>query len=249
LPPELEQSIFELTARAYPGNAYTFALVSRRIQVWMEAILYETVTLSSQKVCKSFLHAIKRRPRSFFTANVKSLCIPGDIELDHALSILTVCQGVINLAYWINRNFASPKPWPESHFSVISALRPVRLSINTTGLFGSAMPPDLTHPFFSRVSHLEIVDWPWPVLSTQFELLPSLTHLALDLDSYDEFTLNKLRHIFEACVNLRVLLCLVVDEATMINAISAITSSDRNFDHRLVVLPDSDVIANWESSL
>lgn len=34
LPPELEQSIFELTARTYPRNTAEFALVSRRVQVW-----------------------------------------------------------------------------------------------------------------------------------------------------------------------------------------------------------------------
>lgn len=215
----------------------------------MEAILYETVTLSSPGICKSFLYAVKRRPPSFFANNVKSLCIPGDIERDHAFSILAVCQGVTNLAYWITRDFASPKTWSESYFSVISKLRPVHLSINTLGLFGSAMSPDLTHPFFSRVTHLEIVDWLWPVLSTEYELLPSLTHLALDLDNFDESTINKLRHITDVCANLRVLLCLVADEEKMITATSAIASLDSNFDQRLVILSDSDVIGNWESSL
>ncbi|KAG6820205.1 hypothetical protein H0H93_004055 [Arthromyces matolae] len=249
LPTELERAILELTVKCYPGNAYNFALISRRAQIWMETYLYEIVTISNSKICKSFLCAVESRPPSFFAATVKSLCIPGDIEAEHALRILSVCQGVINLAYWINSYHTLTRTSSQSHFSVVSTLRPLRLSINTAGFFGPAMPPDLTHPFFSQVTHLEIVDWPWPAISTKFELLPSLTHLALDLDGYDQFTINQIRNLFESCKRLRILLCLVTDEETMINATSAFDPLNAEFGYKLVILSDSDVIGNWENSL
>ncbi|KAG6817130.1 hypothetical protein H0H87_012321 [Tephrocybe sp. NHM501043] len=214
----------------------------------MENYLYDTVTLSSPKLCTGFLYAIQCRPEGFFSETVKSLCIPADIDANQALQILTVCQGVINLAYWISGPPDLPQSISKSHFSAISSLRPNRLSINAAGLFGSSKPPDLTHTFFSRVTHLEIVDWPYPAIS-KFELLPSLTHLALDLQGYDEETVREICCILKSCNQLRALLCLVEDEATMINAASAFALLDKDFDRRLVILSEPDGMGSWEDSL
>ncbi|KAF8074548.1 hypothetical protein FPV67DRAFT_1665300 [Lyophyllum atratum] len=245
-PPELERDIFEIAARLHPGTAVVFALVSRRVQLWMESYIYDTVTLATTSICHRFLYAVEVRSSSFFTETVKSLCIPGDIKPDDVQPILKVCRGVVNLAYWINIPSAHYSP-----FSIVSPLRPVQLSINTGGLFGREIPPNFTHPFFERVTHLEIVDWPWEAgssASSGFELLPSLTHLALDVDGYDESIINQLRSLLEACQRLRVLLCLARTEEDMINTAHAFAELDKD-DDRIVILSDSDVVENWQGSL
>jgi hypothetical protein len=203
----------------------------------VEVIIYDSVMLSNDTVCEQFCHTIDVRPSSFFVANVKSLCIPGDIDPIAAGRILSTCQGVINLAYWIMVG-------PPS-FSEITSLRPIRLSINTHGLFGQG-PPDFAHPFFTRVTHLEIVDWPWMADSAGLALLPCLTHLGVDLDHYDASIIDRLRHILTSCQSLLVLLCLVPNDNAMIVASNALAPLD---DHRLVILSDSDVLENWEASL
>lgn len=192
-------------------------------------------------MCTQFLFAVDAKPPTFFASTVKSLCIPGDIPPDEAKRVLDVCQGVVNLAYWI---ISCPMPTP---FSIIT-FQPKRLSINTFGLFGQNTSPDFGHPFFSKVTHLEIVDWPWRDTAPRFDIVPCLTHLALDVDPYDEAIVSGLRHILNSCQQLRVLLCLVREEYA-INDASTILACIDNDDGRLVILLDSDVLENWEASL
>ncbi|TFK68745.1 hypothetical protein BDN72DRAFT_841437 [Pluteus cervinus] len=236
-PPELEREIMEETARSYPGSAVSLALVSRRARMWMETFIYETVTLSTIAICERFLYTMKQRPLSFFVAHVKSLCIPGDIPPSDAEKVLVVCQGVVNLACW-------PMNGPPL-FHLVSDLRPKRLSINTSGMFGVNVPPDFRHPFFQNVTHLEIVDWLWCSWSG-LEFIPCLTHLALDLDNYHDGVVDRLRQIMSSCRTLAVCICFVPSDRAMIQAQKAVSNID---DKRLVVLSDSDPLENWEASL
>lgn len=207
------------------------------IRLRVESIIYETVTLSDNIICARFTRTIDNRPCSFFTEHVKSLCIPGDIDSSAAGRILSKCQGVINLAYWIE---VGPP-----FFSKVTSLRPKRLSINIHGLFGEG-PPDFSHPFFTNVSHLEIVDWPRMKNSTGLSLLPHLTHLAVDLDRYDTSIIDRLRHTLQSCQALLVLVCLVPSDVAMVEASYAFATLN---DDRLVILSEFDVLENWEASL
>ena len=204
----------------------------------MESILYDSVTLSNSAMCTRFLRAIDARPAAFFAANVKSLCIPGDIDPLGANHILVACQGVVNLAYWIT--YDNP-----SSFHLITSLRPKRLSINTRGLFGSSAPVHFGQPFFANVTHLELVDWPWMTYSN-LELLPSLTHLAVDLDLFDDRIIRRLHDILDSCRLLLVLLCLVPNDDVMVKATASLAELN---DSRIVVLSDADVLEDWEASL
>ena len=110
----------------------------------MGALIYEMITLSDARLCRRFLFTIDSR--------TKSLCIPGDIRPDHAKRILSVCQGVTNLAHWITS-------WcPPSTFGLIaSTLHPRQLSFNTYDFFHLTTPPDFALSF-ARVTHLGVVD-------------------------------------------------------------------------------------------
>ena len=260
LPQELERDIFETTARAHPGTAAVIALVARRAQIWsllsllflpslkqksarMDALIYEMITLSDARLCRRFLFTIDSRPPHFFAHKVKSLCIPGDIRPDHAKRILSVCQGVTNLAYWIT-SWCPPAPFG----LIASTLHPRQLSFNTYGLFHLTTPPDFTLPFFLRVTHLEVVDWPFIAESCTFKRLPSLTHLAVDIDQYVHAIALELRRILRACQHLVVLLCLVRQESTMTDVEEAFRLVGDD-GRRLVILPDLEPLENWEASL
>lgn len=204
----------------------------------MESLIYESITLSDAGMCALFLRTIDERPTAFFAANVKSLCIPGDVDPLVAERILLACQGVVNLAYWIT--FSPPS------FQIITTLRPNRLSINTRGLFGEDTTAHFDLPFFANVTHLELVDWPWMPLLPNLEVLPCLTHLALDLDSFDEQIIKQLRHLLDACRLLVVLLCLVPDDNSMVTASCSLAEID---DSRLVILSDTDALEDWDAFL
>ncbi|KAJ7230394.1 hypothetical protein GGX14DRAFT_410651 [Mycena pura] len=238
LPPELVCHIFEMTAQ-FPRNAVNLVLVSRRTQIWIERLIYDTVTLSDRELCSKFLRTLDSRPAQFFADNVKSLCIPGDIQLLEAKRVLAACQGVVNLAIWLPLH-AAPL------FPCVSALRPRRLSINVHGLYGMGREPDFTHPFFSKVTHLELVDWfDLTTCLTLDYLAPHLTHLALDVDVVEGAT-TRLRDVLASCRSLVLCLGLVTDDDTMIVASDQLAVID---DPRLVILSESDVVENWEASL
>ncbi|KAJ7261898.1 hypothetical protein C8J57DRAFT_460102 [Mycena rebaudengoi] len=239
LPPEIEREIFELTAQ-FPGNAVQLVLVARRARIWIERLLYETITLSDQELCDKFIRTLDSRPAQFFIDNVKSLCVPGDLEPLGAQRILKVCQGVINLALWLPQQ-------PTPLFPLICTLRPLRLSINVNGVYGNG-EPDFTHDFFSKVSHLELVDWPadWATCPRLEYLYPHLTHLAIDLDQYTDLSEVRLREMLSSCPSLVICLGLVSNDNAMILTSNHLESIE---DPRFVILSDSEVLENWEASL
>ncbi|KAJ7483342.1 hypothetical protein FB451DRAFT_1234162 [Mycena latifolia] len=239
LPPEIEREIFEMTAR-FPRNAVKLALVARRTQIWIERIIYETVTLSNQDICDKFLRTLDSRPAQFFMDNVKSLCVPGDIEPLVAERVLKACQGVVNLAIWLPPQHAPLLPF-------VCLLRPKRLSINVCALYGSGCEPNFAHPFFSNVTHLELVDWAGWATSIHIEhLFPHLTHLALDFDCFTEGSTTRIHEILASCRSLVLCLGLVSNDPTMIVVSDHVANIG---DPRLVILSESDVLENWEASL
>ncbi|KAF8211077.1 hypothetical protein K438DRAFT_1959272 [Mycena galopus ATCC 62051] len=223
LPPEIEREIFEITAQ-FPGNAVNLVLVARRTQIWIERLIYETVTLSDEHICHKFLRAVDSRPAQFFTDNVKSLCVPADIDPLSTARVLKACQGVVNLAIWL----VEPHEIRSCPASAHSAPRAF-----------------FAHPFFSHVTHLELVDWlAWAAYIDY--LSPHLTHLALDFDLECDGSEARLRAVLASCRSLLVCVALVNNDEDMIVVSDQLAEIE---DPRLVVLSESNVIENWEASL
>ncbi|KAJ7231717.1 hypothetical protein B0H12DRAFT_1146251 [Mycena haematopus] len=238
LPPEIEREIFEITAQ-FPGNAVNLVLVARRTQIWIERLIYDTVVLSDEEICHKFIRTLDSRPAQFFVDNVKSLCVPADVDAFSTARVLKTCQGVVNLAIWL----VEPQDTPL--FPFISSLRPTRLSINVHGLYGSGCKLDFEHPFFSNVTHLELVDWlAWAAYIDY--LSPHLTHLAVDFDLDLQGSETKLRDVLACCRSLVVCIALVSDDESMIVVANGLAGIE---DPRLVILSESNVIENWEASL
>ncbi|KAJ7678709.1 hypothetical protein B0H17DRAFT_1078132 [Mycena rosella] len=184
LPYELEREIFELTARAHPKYAPQLALVAGYVQTWVEAVIYETIVLGAPSEKQNlFWRTFSSRSPFFFSKNIRALHLTTGVSYSHARQIISICTNLSSLTCWAN-----PLTSRDEFCALLSPnLR--RLSINASILWSPTGPttaPDLTHPLFARLTHLEVVNPPtwfdWaPLLDGA---LPNLTNLAFgDLDS------------------------------------------------------------------
>jgi hypothetical protein len=242
LPHDIEREIFETTARLHWRSASDLMLVARRVKVWIEPIVYEVVKLNPQEKSGHFIRTMDIKPSNFFARRVKNVCIPYNIPVQQAIRILSVCTSVDNLACWI-------RAWNQPElFSTMKTLRPRHLSVHLQSLLGECGKPDFSDPFFSKVTHLRLVDewWSW-IDWSGFGLMPSLTHIALDCSEPDIQLGFAIHQILEECKSLKV--CLVVvskeDEGRQMNP---------NYwravrDPRLVTLNHPDPIGCWEGGL
>ncbi|PPQ96166.1 hypothetical protein CVT26_004798 [Gymnopilus dilepis] len=217
LPYELERDIFELTARAYPCEAVKLSTISKYVQEWVEAVIYETVVLDFPlSRTESFLDTFLSRPPSFFARTVKRLHITTVVPFTQARAIIAACSNITDLTCW-----ADPNNIREDLISVIPSEQIHRLSIKLTGLWGafSERPSQqFTPKLFPNLTHLEIVNPTGPNARVQIDLdgllsLPKLTHLALG-ELWIHYHLDLIPHLqraLEQSPKLRVLLLISRD--------------------------------------
>ncbi|KAJ7359736.1 hypothetical protein DFH08DRAFT_846859 [Mycena albidolilacea] len=174
LPVELEREIFELVASTDVATALRLAVAARRVQVWVEPIIYSKVVVahapedrlqmqyartvlwdrtaraqrsqkaSNQPKIPRFIRTIPFRPESFFARHVKSLQIGHLSELE-LVTVLSACTGISELGWWAN--VLTPL--------VIAALNLLtlrRLSVDPSFDFARLT----TAPMFATITHLDI---------------------------------------------------------------------------------------------
>ncbi|KAK7001315.1 hypothetical protein R3P38DRAFT_3216885 [Favolaschia claudopus] len=222
LPYELEQEILELSARAHPQYAPQLTLISRYVQTWIEAVIYETVVLG---------------PREFFSKNIRNLHLTSGVLYDRARDLISVCTSLSTLTCWAN-------PLSSRNDSQTALQSPFlrRLSIDASILWPPRTSPvsqlDLTHPVFARLTHLEIVNPPsefdWaPLLSG---LLSCLTHLAFgDLNAAHAATM--IDFFCDALVSEEPRLQMLIAVSREEYFLSAVELSGLSQDPRFVCLP------------
>lgn len=177
LPFELEQNIFEIAADSDRCSASSLALVARRVQFWVEPVIYNCVALQygssdSARVLEGFISAIKTKPSSFFARYVKTLLL-SEIPACLTMEILAVCTGITDLRVW------PYTPSAVAQFVVASPIRPTHLSFSAEHLVQDRAP-NFALPFYRELTHLELHDT-WGQLiawEPNFAMLPQLTHLA-----------------------------------------------------------------------
>ncbi|KAJ7621975.1 hypothetical protein DFH06DRAFT_769497 [Mycena polygramma] len=112
LPPELEREIFELVAaydlsldplthRRVGDTVLALPLVCRRVQNWIEPMIYERVSFlwasNGGECAPRFLETISARPASFFATHLKHLYFDyGTLALSGIKQVLGVCTGVVS---------------------------------------------------------------------------------------------------------------------------------------------------------
>ncbi|KAF8057430.1 hypothetical protein FPV67DRAFT_1430191 [Lyophyllum atratum] len=262
LPHDILRLVFEQAALDDRKTALKLVLVSRLVQYWIERMLYSVVNLHRETTCRAFLRTIETshtKSRAFFATHVKSLCISYDIYNDRIVRIITVCQGVTSLTFWV-----VPTTWKTScrlpHYEIAAALdplRPKKLSVLLHGVLGSPYPRfDLS--FFQKITHLSVIN-KWEDWTTWwgFDLLPCLTHLSFDLrvgprslDDRTAYTIAQALHgVLSRCTQLRVCVLLLIFDplpgftaATIANILPGHAR-----DPRLVFMHDSEPFLDREA--
>ena len=205
-PWDIERLIFEEAATDDIRTALQLALIARYVQSWyvdyelvhndpcaqtkhsfdrIEPIVYKIVTLNYEAKEVAFLQSliITTKPRFFYTRCVKTLYLAWRLkgDFDTILPILRNCQGVTNLVCWAQLEYPDPRVT-----DVVAALRPQKLRISLINLLGTRQP-DLSHPFFGSITHLNLLDLyeEW-ITWSGIHLLPCLSHLVLRMDGRSE---------------------------------------------------------------
>lgn len=197
--------IVEIGARLDNHTAFQLALVSKCFQAWCdlllytidfthglltvnraELIMYEKISLRDHHERSRFLHSVKitNKPPSFYERSIKALFLPYTQACKHhklcsnlacAYALLPICLGATRITCWITlRDRCDPQL-----AALIAQMRPTWLSARLKNLLAPG-PPDFSAPFFSGITHIELVDDEWYKWSG-FHHLPCLTHVRVRL--------------------------------------------------------------------
>ncbi|KAJ7461133.1 hypothetical protein FB451DRAFT_1269051 [Mycena latifolia] len=139
-----------------PCRISTLLLVASRVRRWIEPLRYRTIAVTwgglhdhPRWTAAALARTIRAKPAGFFRHAVHSLLINHCVDTE-ALTIFSACSGIQNL----NITGVSSDALP---FQLIGALPLKRLYAHLGGLFGDS-PIDFSHPLFSQLTHLEVVD-------------------------------------------------------------------------------------------
>ncbi|KAJ7434898.1 hypothetical protein B0H11DRAFT_697459, partial [Mycena galericulata] len=183
-PPELERQIFEICAFSRPVTIRRLILVAWRVKEWVEPLLYRTIAVTHSQPMQGYpifsskylLSAIRSKPASFFHDHVRNLLLHSAPHYAIA-GILSVCTEADNICI---------PDLPDSMLPSIVKLRPRHLSTSLESLLDRLQP---SHPFFSRITHLDLTAAPYrysipPGIWSSLSRLPHLTHISFDAVSF-----------------------------------------------------------------
>ncbi|KAF7292587.1 hypothetical protein MIND_01156200 [Mycena indigotica] len=216
LPVELEREIFELSASVCDSKGVSLTLVARRVQAWIEPLVYETLVLDSRKESQRILDLANERPLGFLASIVRKVVLTNATYEPH--SILSLCSGATHVA--MDEVACSDLLIPPVLASMTS-IRHLTIAAGempecTLGLIYSPAP------VFRGVTHLTLLDYfhfegdLLPFVAS----LPALTHLAL----YHPPLCQTTRRFLEVCTNLHVLVILADSEEDRLRKMAGNTS-------------------------
>ncbi|KAJ7088095.1 hypothetical protein C8R44DRAFT_892895 [Mycena epipterygia] len=153
-PLELEQQIFEIAALLQPVGIPKLMLVAWRVKEWVEPLLYRIIALDQPRrlpvlpaITTTLLSSAMESRPAFFHRVIRHIMI-SDVHTSIPEYVLSICSGVDNL--WVNDDLTQ----------TISVMEPLRLQ----HLYAQTLPflriLSPLHPFFSRITHLELMDAP-----------------------------------------------------------------------------------------
>ncbi|KAJ7256872.1 hypothetical protein B0H12DRAFT_1284142 [Mycena haematopus] len=186
LPPELERAIFELVAANDPVDSWThqhvgdtvlvLPQVCRRVQSWIEPIIYERISLlysyNGGEPVPKFLATIDARPASFFAAHVKYLYFDHYVPLPAVRRVLSVCTGAASVGCH------------HPYLTLAALLAPLPLHRLCVSEFAPPSRHTDLPPWASSLTQLGLTKVLPRDPTTAFAVLPALTHLAVDYDAF-----------------------------------------------------------------
>ncbi|KAJ6468523.1 hypothetical protein C8R47DRAFT_1223322 [Mycena vitilis] len=181
LPVELEREIFEWAALLHARSIPTFLRVARRVQIWLEPLLYRVICVDMPRIgyhgsftpgIPSLLNAIKSKPAALFGA-VRHLFLC-NVSLEDGIAVLQACPGLVDLV--VLYCVSDPAILP-----ILAGMRIQQLSVLLEEI--GHLSPDFTHPAFAHITHLNVMDELIDAMAQVCEeipTLPALTHMAID---------------------------------------------------------------------
>ncbi|KAF7333025.1 hypothetical protein MVEN_02408800 [Mycena venus] len=217
-PLDLEREIFEVLAHSHLPSIPKLVLVARRVQLWMEPLLYRNLSVVQDDFRVDFPNSIRipiknclevgySRP-SFLRDHVHHLAFT-NLPSDAIARILSRCTGVVRLGMF------QTEPHP-TYLPSISCMSLHYLSVDINRLFhGVGGAADFDHPAFAALTHLDLFaipftdDW-----VTGLCRLPRLTHLSFNIDETSARDVDAFlfRRILVGCKSLEALILIFVDE-------------------------------------
>lgn len=213
---------------------------------------------------KSVANPMVAKPLEFYALHVKAICLSwcaphGYPPIKTIHTVLSTFANLQNIALW--------ESWGEGDSTIFKSdnekatighnLQPRRLSCNVERFFAIRdipdRQPDFGAPFFSRLTHLEIMDvaerWlTWVGLET----LPSLTHLTFETDFEYLFKVERLDvkqfigKLLTGCLTLEIILFINHRRKAYTRKEEEDIMSPVN-DSRCVVLPPPNFWDNWDA--
>ncbi|KAJ7059560.1 hypothetical protein C8F01DRAFT_1144972 [Mycena amicta] len=175
LPLELERKIFKMTARLHPDMRYTVLFVARRVLIWIEPLLYQTLIFDEG----SKLPSVPMKPPHFFATNTRHIVLQS-VD-DYTFEVLKLCTGVTHVALCTI-----------GFHDFLHDLRHIQYlschSDDVARTVGSTLGgQEAALPVFATLTHLELFDYAFYSSLVEFcACLPALTHLALDANILEE---------------------------------------------------------------
>ncbi|KAF7326207.1 hypothetical protein MKEN_00473100 [Mycena kentingensis (nom. inval.)] len=209
LPPELERIIFILAADSRSKDALSLLLVARRVQEWLEPILYRQFEIIGHGNREHLQRLAALEPSALQFVRHLSLRVRHD-----NVPFLALCSGVTHLALG-----SGALEVPGTHVAISALHQLRRLACHSRQLY-SASPADFvsTFPVYATLTHLCLYDYPSGQAALSREDgrteafaagLPSLTHFA----SYGYPTVNAICHMLSVFARPSISAVLVVSSS------------------------------------
>ncbi|KAJ7161897.1 hypothetical protein C8R43DRAFT_316112 [Mycena crocata] len=215
LPPELERHVFEATARSRPVIIPKLMLVAWRVKEWVEPFLYHTIAITSIRGMECYpcfsTEVILHKPAPFLRKHVRNLFVNDEFDEETLKALLPICTGIENL--WTCCDWEKLIALDREQLISLVAGISLKHLYADVGQILRYIPP--THPFFSQITHLEVIGLPAQPqsptdmgVSAGLSLIPRLTHLSFNDLEFVPICLPLLR----SCNSLSVLIALDLAE-------------------------------------
>ncbi|KAJ7656029.1 hypothetical protein DFH06DRAFT_1199987 [Mycena polygramma] len=216
LPPEIERQVFELSALADSRTIPRLLPVARRVNIWIEPLLYRIVSVvdlspehrNKHQIPEHVFHKmLESKPLPLWLDQTRqlSVAIRGG---DHMEQVLSMCRNTSNLALILHPHDLFGGYKLAKSLALVAKMPLVRLSAHIGSLFHPDAA-DFSHPVFARLTHLTLLDTfaDHMMWATDLGKLPYLTHVSLNFPSscyptapHDKFV----REVFRSCVLMEV---------------------------------------------
>ncbi|KAF7345248.1 hypothetical protein MSAN_01901400 [Mycena sanguinolenta] len=244
-PPELEEMIFTTTAKLNPTMTPTFLRLARRFRIWLEPLLYETISDRHPGQIKTVIASMSSnsKPPSFLQTTVRRLYLSqyNSISRLNTLKLLQLCTNVEDLVDL--GHFVTPQLLP-----VVAGLPLRRVAINVDQLsnFGTIPRIDFAPLVFPFLTHISIIDS--HIFTDRFPPAASLASLpALAyLSTNRNIGWHTLGQILEACPKLKVLMH-VCDSDRTDDARKMAASTPFPDPRFVVVVVHTTFLERWEA--